>query len=367
MRANPDKPLWRSFRRLALLPIVLAACSSADHAVDTPISRPYEVGYRILNLPYPDAAGDQHKPLAVAVWYPTATPAAPHHYGGPTHGRLAVNGAPPMGDDRYPLLVFSHGYGGGALSSVFLAEALAARGWIVACPDHHDAVSAVRLPEGRVKDLDRLGLLRTAKAIAASGPRDRDQYRYRLLEMQATLDVMISGEEFGDLVDAGRVAVGGHSFGGYAAIGISGALAPYHDPHVRALLLFSTGAGGYLYTTDELAEIRVPTMLFIGEDEVDQRRGSATILELSEKIFHSVSAAKYFLEIKGGNHFTFNNRFSDGLFAARLSGTEQQFELIRRYSAAFLENHVVGESGANTVLQRADPGFSRYVINVQIK
>jgi hypothetical protein len=108
------------------------------------------VGYKVLDVKY--TKDDKARTLAVAVWYPTAAQPKPHNYGGPTSGNIALDAAPLADGDVYPFLVFSHGYGGSGLGAVFFAEALAARGWIVACPDHHDKHSAVRIRTGQQKD-----------------------------------------------------------------------------------------------------------------------------------------------------------------------------------------------------------------------
>jgi predicted dienelactone hydrolase len=243
---------------------------------------------------------------------------------------------------------------------VFFAEALAARGWIVACPDHHDKHSAVRIRTGQQKDFGRLGLLRHAKEIAASSSSDRAKYLYRLDEMRLVLDSMLASDPFGQLIDRDRVAVGGHSFGGFTALGLCGTIKERHDSRIKTVLLFSTGAGGYLFTESELAAIRIPSMLFMGEREKHQRRGSKTMSELSSKVYRSVSSPKYFLEVKGGSHFSFNNRFSYTRAAKLMSGTEEQFEVIRRYSIAFLEKYVAGREDSDHVLERSDPLLKRY-------
>jgi hypothetical protein len=92
--------------------------------------------------------------------------------------------------------------------------------------------------------------------------------------------------------------------------------------------LFSPGAGGYLFTEDELAAVHIPSMLFMGEREENQHRGSNTMSKLMSKIYRNVSPPKYFHEIKGAGHFSFNNCFADNWRAKLLSGTEEQFEVI---------------------------------------
>ena len=319
----------------------------------------FNVGYQVLDLKY-QKAGDE-KTLTVAVWYPTVAPPKLHNYGGPTNGKVAVGGVARAEGGPFPLLVFSHGYGGGGLGAVFFTEALAARGWIVACPDHHDRHSAIRIRTGQEKHFDRLGLMRHAKEIAASGPGERGKYLYRLDEMSLTLDGMLASRGFGKLIDRDRIAVGGHSFGGFTALGLSGTIPERQDPRIKAILLFSTGAGGYLLREDELRAVLIPSMLFMGEREEDQRRGSQTMAELSAKIYRNVSSPKYFLEVKGASHFSFNNRFAENRSAKLLSGTEEQFEVIRRYSIAFLEKHVAGNKDYDQVLDRSDPLLARYI------
>lgn len=318
----------------------------------------FKVGYRVLELPNPN--DDEGQPLAVAVWYPTSEQPKTYNYGGPTNGSVALDGAPNIDDGLFPLLVFSHGYGGSGLSSVFLTEALAARGWIVACPDHHDKYSAVRISGERDEDFSRIGLFRHAKEISASGPEDRAKYLYRLNEIKLTLNSMIDSAIFGPLIDRERIAVGGHSFGGYTSLGLSGPIKEYYDPRIKALLLFSTGAGGYLYTEEELRRVHIPSMLLIGEKEKEQRRGEKTIAELSAKIFNNVAPPKYFLTVKGGDHLSFNNRFNDRLVSKLMSGSDEEFEVIRRYSIAFLETYGAQKDGFRNQLNHKDPALAEF-------
>lgn len=344
---------------LGLFVSALLWFAAVDTTTAEATSRPlYNVGYQTLDLAY--RQNGQEMTLTVAVWYPTAAQPGRVTYGGRTVGTVAVNGTPLATDSPYPLLIFSHGYGGGGIGSVFFTEALAARGWIVVCPDHHDRHSAVRIRTGQVENFDRSGLLRHGKEIAASGPADRYKYQYRLDEMRIALDGMLNSVLFANLIDRDRIAVGGHSFGGFAALGLSGTIKERHDPRIKAIVLFSTGAGGYLFRDDELASVRVPSMLFMGEREKDQTRGTQTMAQLSARIFRNMSVPKYFLTVKGASHFSFNNSFGTDFRAKLLSGTDQQFDVIRRYSIAFLEKYVAGRTSAEHLLEQNDPQLVRY-------
>jgi predicted dienelactone hydrolase len=317
----------------------------------------FPVGYRVLDFKQADRSkGD----LTVAVWYPTTGRPERHCYGGPTYGSVAVDGQPDAKGGPYPLLVFSHGYGGSGLAATFFTEPLAARGWIVAAPDHHDEHSAVRICTGAQENLDRRGFFARADQISKSGPKDRPAYCYRLDEMKLALDGVLASETFGPLVDRQRIAVGGHSFGGFTSLGLCGTIPERHDARIRGVLLFSTGAGGYLFTEEELRAVKIPLMLFLGEREREQRRGEETMADLADKVYRNLPPPKYLVEIKGATHFSFNNRFSNTAGAWLLSGSQKQFDVIARYSTAFLERHVAGRKDDEGVLDREDSLVSRY-------
>ncbi len=319
----------------------------------------FHVGYRVVDLK--SRNGGKVKTLTVAVWYPTLSQPKIHNYGGPTNGNVALDAEPYIKGGPYPLLVFSHGYGGGGLGSVFFTESLAARGWIVAAPDHHDRHSAVRIRTGQKRDFDRMGFLQHVREIADSGPDDRGSFLYRLNEMRLVLDRMLESKSFGKIIDRKSIAVGGHSLGGFTALGVCGTIPEYRDDRIKAMLLFSTGAGGYLFRQSELAAVKMPSMLFLGEREKLQKRGGETMRELADKIFRNLPSPKYLLEVRGASHFSFNSRFTDTLRARLLSGSEKQHDVIRRYSTAFLEKHVAGRKDADAVLDRHDPLLTRYV------
>lgn len=318
----------------------------------------FNIGYQVIDLKYQKNGKEQN--LTAAVWYPTAEQSKSYNYGGPTSGNISVDAIPLDKAGQYPLLVFSHGYGGSGLSAVFFTEQLAAKGWIVVAPDHHDRYPVTRIRSGRNNEFDRLGFFRHAREIASSSPEDRGKYLYRLDEMKLALDGILNHHLFEKFINKERVAVGGHSFGGFTALGLCGTIKKRHDTRIKAVLLFSTGAGGYLFTENELRKVRIPSMLFMGERERRQYRGTKTMSEISDKIYGSMSPPKYFLEVRGANHFSFNNRFVDNRMTGILSGNEEIFDVIRRYSIAFLENHVAGKKDSDRVLKRSDPILTRY-------
>lgn len=349
--------------RMKLVATILAAfcfCVDALHQAGAreQTQDVFNVGYRVMTF---KGEGAQAKTVPAAVWYPTAARAEGFTYAGPTAGKAATNAAPLEGKGAFPLLVFAHGYGGCALGSVYLTESLARRGWIVVAPDHSDKDKMFSLQSGRNKDVDGMDLLKGAKDITASTPADREKYVYRLDEMKLALDGVLASDVFAGLIDTNRIAVGGHSMGGFSALGLCGTIQERHDKRIKAVLLLSSGAGAYLFREAELAGVKMPAMVWVGEREKEQKRGQATMAELAEKIYGHMISPKFLVELKGGSHFSFNNRLTDTRVAGRFSGTDEQFEVIEKYSAAFLESYVAGRSGTTGVLAVKDPLFTRYV------
>jgi len=103
-------------------------------------------------------------------------------------------------------------------------------------------------------------------------------------------------------------------------------------------------------------------MLMMGERERDQERGERTMEELEMTLFSNMSPPKYFLEIKGTNHFSFNIRTSDGLGTRLLSGSEEEFDVITRYGISFLEKYINGSKVAGNTPQSKDPMLTRYTV-----
>lgn len=137
-------------------------------------------------------------PVPLALWYPTATPAsAPAQLGS---YRTTATLAAPIAPGPHPLIVLSHGSGGGEFGHIDLAEALAERGYLVAAPRHlgdsHDE------PGGRGTDVQLVG---------------------RPWQIKAVLDLLLSDARFAPRIDAGKIGMAGFSAGGYTTLAMLGA------------------------------------------------------------------------------------------------------------------------------------------------
>lgn len=172
------------FMRL-LIPIVILLFSVSVTASN---------GFRQLNM------GDNQRPLRVAVWYPTdARLVSERVADNPAFEGVNVirNAEPSAG--QHPLLLLSHGYGGNWRNQAWLADAMAAQGYIVIAPDH---------PGTTTQDLT---------AVHAQ------QLWLRPQDLKTALDMITANPALAGRVDQNRIAAVGHSLGGWTVMELAGA------------------------------------------------------------------------------------------------------------------------------------------------
>ena len=149
-----------------------------------------EVGFSELRI----ANGDQ-KPLLVGIWYPTAAPAEVHPLG--AYVQTVAPDAPVAGE-HLPLVVMSHGNGGGYDNHYDTAIALAEAGFVAIAVSHTGDTHGDQ-----------------SRAVYVM---DRPQHLHRMI------DYMLSEWPDHARLDAGRVGVFGFSIGGFTALVAAGGI-----------------------------------------------------------------------------------------------------------------------------------------------
>ena len=216
--------------------------------------------------------------IGVDCWYPAAPDQeAPATYAvipGVGFTASARTGATPLMGPR-PLIVFSHGRSGLRTSYVMLCEGLAARGFVVAALDHRGAT-----------------LLDWMMGTAVD---DATNERQRVADVQFVVDALLADP--GDLaaittIDATRVAVVGHSYGGFTALAVAGTDPP--DPRIRGVAGLQPFARSL--SRKVIARIPVPTLLVVGGQDqtcppdTDADRVSETITRDDARRFDIAAA-----------------------------------------------------------------------------
>ena len=176
-----------------VIAIAILVGGLAGAAILTALRTERPVGFEIARAT--DAGGP---PFAVGVWYPTQARAWPTTLMGAVLMDVARDAAI-SGRDR-PLVVISHGNGGGLPSHADLALALASAGYVVAAPVH---------PGDNYADQSAIG-----SALFFSG---------RTRQLHATVDFMLENWHGRDRIDPKRVGAFGFSAGGFTVLTAVGA------------------------------------------------------------------------------------------------------------------------------------------------
>jgi predicted dienelactone hydrolase len=128
-----------------------------------------------------------------------------------------------------PIVVFSHGLYTCATQSRFITRAIADAGYFVIAPNHEDSACAFTL--------GWLGFSRLPGKPAMLWT-DAD-YRDRADDIRAIVAALPRDARFSDKIDIGRLALAGHSLGGYTVLGLAGAWPSWKLPGVKAVLAFA--------------------------------------------------------------------------------------------------------------------------------
>jgi predicted dienelactone hydrolase len=277
------------------------------------------VGFRVMHL------ADR----IVAVWYPTAAKPAPYPYTGSFSGLVAVDAVPSRACGQpVPLVVFSHGNTGCGIQSIAFTEELARHGYVVAAPDHADAMlchtaqPTVPVPRTRQPDFDKLDTW------------NETSFADRRADVEATIDALLAHGDFHDIIDAENIGAAGHSLGGYTVVGLVGGWAGWLDRRIRAVL----GLSPYVMpfqVQGTLGNVRVPLMYQGGTLDV----GITPFLAGPNGAYRHANPPAFFLVLRDAGHFAWVNCGNAHTTASCLA-TRDSFRLIDDYGIAFFDSYL---------------------------
>lgn len=302
----------------------------APPAPDPGKKGPYLAGVRTVQLTDPARS----RTFSVDVWYPV-DPAQPDGKSNQyaltwALGTLASMSSPARRDATpaalgpRPLVLFSHGYGGVRFQSYFLTEHLASWGYVVAAPDH---------PGNLLTDFGQLG---------SDAARDQSAID-RPLDVLYTLDRMLAGSSGVPVtVDAARVAITGHSFGGWTALE-----AARRDPRLK--VAFPMAPGFRNGSTPAFVASLARPLFFLGGSE-DQTCPFDTD-QLAP--YQLAAPPRALLEVEGAGHLDFSNLcevpvallfVNDGCDAQKIP-PQTVHARVNAVATAFLGRHLLGDPG----------------------
>ena len=150
----------------------------------------YNAGMTAFEVPYHGGR------MEVTLWYPARAAEALRSFG-PYRPSVALGAAAVEG--QHPLVLVSHGTGGGALNHHLQAEALARRGYLVASLVH---------PGDNFRD----------RSMSA----DARYFFERPRQLRHLLDQLLAHPQWRQSIDPARIGAIGHSAGGYSVAALAG-------------------------------------------------------------------------------------------------------------------------------------------------
>jgi predicted dienelactone hydrolase len=340
--------LWMASRRHTFRPVQKPLpITSAAPTVAPPLSnsRSHDhclvaVGYRVIHV----------KDRVVAVWYPTNASPSRVSYSPKFSGTLAKDAPPSKAcGEKVPLIVFSHGYLGCGIQSVFFTETLARSGYVVAAPDHADAAMCKIHPsaqtEERTAQLPQLNIL-LPQTWSEASRLDRRQ------DIENVIDEMLESKEFAPVIDAQKIGLAGHSLGGYTVVAMAGGWPTWTDDRVRAVL----GLSPYVMPfqlKNTLSNVRVPLMYQGGTLDF----GITPFLMGPKGAYAAANAPAYFVEVRNGTHLAWVN-CGDEQDTESCMASVKNAQLIAQYGVAFFDRHLKGLQ--EPILDQQNPGLAEY-------
>ncbi|MDO1450801.1 dienelactone hydrolase [Rhodocytophaga aerolata] len=268
----------------------------------------------------------RNRPVVTEVWYPTGDSLkASDRVAGPFRRKHTVrNGRLPSA--RLPLILLSHGTGGGRLTLEWLAQALAEHGFMVAAVDHWGNTYDNKIP------------------LEFLNPWERP------LDISFALTALLEDKEFSAVIDRQRIGATGFSFGGYTVIALAGgvlaydALVTYHkstgykelelpefpglsryledstllegikqarplkDTRIQAFLALSPALGAGFIDQQQVKEINRPLYIIGAQSD------SIAPVETNARHFHKLIAGSEYYEFTGKTgHYVMLNEANDDL------------------------------------------------------
>jgi len=229
-------------------------------------------------------------------------------------------------ETSFPVLIFSHGYGGFILQDTVLMEELASNGYIVFSISHSYEAAATSFPDGSV--------------IYEATPEMYDDIVSSLQIWANDTTFLVDQLEIVDNpvipsllwngMDLTTIGVFGHSFGGSTAEHVI-----LEDDRFDAGISFDSPHGGSSLTKN----MTKPFMMFFGPDYGNP--------EMNDTIYNRAEGPCYGLYVNGTRHYNFadTNIWSPVLRSVGLLGSidgYRMLDILNNYVLAFFNEYLLG-------------------------
>jgi dienelactone hydrolase len=231
-----------------------------------------------------------------------------------------------------PLVIFSHGFRGMNTQSAFIMKALADGGYLVVAPNHKDAMGF------------------TTKTVApeenfAKAAEWTDKtYLDRMNDVKAVLSALKQDPKWSKKIDWTKIALAGHSLGGYTALALGGAWSNRKLPEVGAVLALSPYCEPFV-SHGSLGTMNVPVMYQTGTADI----GIVGSVNREGGAFARTSSPTYLVIFEKAGHLAWTG----------LSRDEQIRSSISAYCVSFLDKYLRKEKPGTSTLDEKLPGVAK--------
>jgi predicted dienelactone hydrolase len=204
---------------------------------------------------------------------------------------------------KAPIVIFSHGLGGSRDGYGYIGMHLASHGYVVVHVQHRGSDGEVLLKA--MRSGERL------QQVLRGAAMDPENIINRPADVSFAIDQLTKLNEAGELkgkLDLDRIAVAGHSFGGYTTMAIAGETfmggkKTFRDGRVKAAIAMSPPADRV--RKEQYQAITIPVMAMTGTK--DDSPVTDTKAEQRLGIYEALtSAPRYMLVLDGGDHMVFS-------------------------------------------------------------
>lgn len=223
----------------------------------------------------------------------------------------------PETGSKFPVILFSHGFGGNKDGFAPVGKHWASHGFVVIHPTHFDGMAPSSEPQETspstaLLSQTRLGNIRSR----ISEPKNiRDRVQDLVLILDEIDNFSKTVPRLTDKIDKSKIGVGGHSFGAYTAMLIGGTTVnlgkdyatSYADKRINCILPISgQGTGQQGLTRDSWKNVKIPMMVITGTN--DRGVGNQRYEWKMEPYEYSRPGGKFLVVIDGANHFSFGGQ-----------------------------------------------------------
>jgi predicted dienelactone hydrolase len=248
----------------------------------------------------------------------------------------------PKGKGPFPVVIFSHGFGGTKDGYAYLSRFLAGHGYVSIHPNHADAGAPLQVRGGGGEDVRK----------QLTNPK---VWEGRVGDVSFLIDSFPALERKlpalkGEL-DAARIGVAGHSFGAFTSMLIGGTTVDvpngtkgksFADTRVKAILPISPQGTSHMgLKKGSWDKLKLPMLVVTGTR--DRGLGGEPASWREEPFRYSPAGDKYLLIIDGANHFSF--------VGGRFDAQEKTIPFVKVAAVAFWDAYLKGDREAKAYLQ----------------